>query len=517
MSWKDGLRARFSRHSDVVHAALFFGCFVVASIAGTQDMPVLSDNQHYFFIAERAASGVPPHISQFDPKNGLGMLITAGAIRIGRAVDIDDLVASRIVSVTAGALAIALIWPLARRLTGSATAGWIASAAMLSLNRFVLMAAMGSQPKVFLVLFVVGALLLVSVRRWFLAGLAAGAAFLCWQPAAALVVAGAVALLLGGAGRRAAGSFCMAVAMLLVGYEGYFMYNGVVAEQLSQAYWFPLQFMERPPTTPRPVLRRAGWVLGASQGLTFWSSVPLLFLAWLALLWSGWWRRSSNIARQMAARPDQIYFAFGAHAAFANCLMSFQGFPDRFLLDPFMAIAAGWLVVWLLGHIDSVSIAVKARHAVAALSLLGLLVLASSGHWNFRDIRGLSEQRKLGEAVGRLLDAGFSVYAVGCTHLLAFNHADNFTSYGFFFRGVPEFLQVSTGGRGYRPLRDGKLPDVILVSRGTYLKEQPWFETEYARAKREDFGNQSVQVWLRVRRENGGLSRDTPGPSGDSP
>jgi hypothetical protein len=155
--------------------------------------------------------------------------------------------------------------------------------------------------------------------------------------------------------------------------------------------------------------------------------------------------------------------------------------------------------------------------SVALAAVLGLVTLTISGHWDFRRIAGLSEQQRLGAAVGRLIDGGFSVYAVGCTHLLAFNHVDNFTSFGFFFRGVPEYLQVSTGGRGYRPLRDGAPPDVILVSRGTYLKEQPWFEQEYVHAKRDDFGNQSVEVWLRVRRGRGAVSSDSPGISTAAP
>jgi hypothetical protein len=517
MSGKRAWREWCVRHPDLVHGALFFAFFVAASVAGMYDMPLAADNQHYFFIAERAASGVPPHVSQLDPKNALGMLVTAAAIVAGRLVGVDDLLASRVVSVFAGALAIALVGPLARRLTGSTIAAWVASIAMLSLNRFVLMAAMGSQPKVFLVLFVVASLLLVSLRRPALAGLAAGAAFLCWQPAAALVAAGALALLLGGAGKRAAASFVAAAVASFVAYEGYFLYHGVLVEQLTQAYLFPLQFMESAPTKLRPVLRRAAWVLGVSEGLTLWSLVPLLFVVWLVLLWSRSWRRSPDPAYSMTKRSDRIYFALASHAALANCLLSYQGFPDRFFLDPFMAISSGWLIAGGLARFEAGPVAVKTRRGVAALSLVALSLLAALGHWDYRYLRGLHAQRKLGEAVGKLLDAGFGVYAVGCTHLLAFNHVDNFTPYGFFFRGVAESLQVGTGGRGYRPLRDGKMPDVILISRGTYLREQPWFEAEYARAKRDDFGNQSVQVWLRVRRGSGSVSRDIPAISADSP
>jgi len=502
------IRAWCERYSDVLHTVFFFACFVVASVAGTRDLPLLSDSQHYFFITERAASGLPPHVSQFDPKNALGVLIPAGAIRIGRMTGVDDLLATRIASVAAGALAVALVWPLARRLTGSTAASWIACVAMLSLNRFVLVAAMGSQPKVFLVLFVVGSLLLFSMRRWVFAGLAAGAAFLCWQPAGALVVAGGIASLLCGAGRRATVSFLLAAVVTFFCHEAYFVYHGILTEQLAQAYWFPMHFMEKPPTALRAVFRRATWVLGASQGLTFWSVVPVLFLVWIGVFWAGWWRRGSMVANEMGGRPDRMYFTLAAHAALANCLLSFQGFPDRFFLDPFMAISAGWLVARPLTRITLAWAGDKGRRVVASVALAGLAVLAFSGHWNFRDLQGLSRQRKGADAVGKLLDAGFGVYAVGCTHLLAFNHADNFTRYGFFFRGVAEFLQVSTGGRGYRPLRDGEMPDVILVSRGNYIEEQPWFHTEYARAQSEDFGGEPVRVWLRVRRGSRASIRD---------
>ena len=152
-------------------------------------------------------------------------------------------------------------------------------------------------------------------------------------------------------------------------------------------------------------------------------AVPLLFVAWLVRLWSGWWRRSSAVALELARRPDRIYFALGAHAALANCLVSYQGFPDRFFLDPFMVVAAGWLTARALARVEAHPRAARAPAAVAAASLLGLAILAVRGHWNWRDLRGLSEQRRLGTAVGKLIDAGFSIYAVGCTHLLAFNHA----------------------------------------------------------------------------------------------
>lgn len=498
---------RLRRHQGLLCGGLFFGFFVVASAVGSPDLPLLSDSQHYFFIAERAAAGVPPHVSQFDPKNGLSMLISAGAMRAGRLAGIDDVTASRILSVLAGALATGLVWPVTRRLTGSALAAWVASTSMLALNRFAFLAAMGSQPKTLLVLFLLLSFLWLSRSRCTLAGAAAGAAFLCWQPAAMLVVAGPVALVAGGARKRAALEFLAAAMLLIAAYEAYYVYHGALAVQLEQAFLFPMHYMEELPKTLRPVLRRGRWVLSIADGVRPESVVPLLFVAWLAVVWSGWWRRGSKVARAARGRPDRIYLALAAHGALANCLVSYQGFPDRFLLDPMMGIAAGWMVAggiamcerrWRFRGAES-----AATVACAAL----VAVLAVRGHWNFRELRGLSAQRHLAETIGRFLDAGYTVYAVGCTHLLAFNHANNHTPFGFFFRGVAEYLQVKTSGRSYRPLKDGRLPDIILLSRAKYLPDQPWFQRNYVRAKRDDFGEQMVQVWLRLRSRSQTQSR----------
>jgi hypothetical protein len=495
------------RHGNLLWGGSFFALFLSLSTFGSYDTPLLSDSQHYFFIAERAASGVPPHVSHFDPKNALSMLVSAGAMRVGRVVGVDDVTASRVVSIAAAALAIGLTWTVAQRITGSVTAAWVATAGMLSLYRFMFVAIMGSQPKILLVLFALLSLHFVSRERPVLSGLAAGAAFLCWQPAALLLAAGPIALWMGGRGVREAAVFLLSSLLPLVVYEGYYIQHGALAEQIEQAYRFPYHYMDSFPSSMRPVWRRARWVLSISRGIDHASIVPMLFLAWLGLLWAGWWRKRSFVASEARGRPDRWYLALAAHGALASCLVSYQGFPDRFLLDPLMAIAAGWMVSGAATIVGR-RIGARRAHAVAVLGCVAsLVVLGARGHWDFRSITGLGEQRRLGEAVGHLIEAGYSVYAVGCTHLLAFHHVDNYTPFGFFFRGVAEYLQVKTGGRGYVPLRDGKLPDVILVSRGKYVLDQPWFRQNYLRAKRDDFGRQSVQVWLRSRGEGETQSR----------
>jgi hypothetical protein len=500
MNRRVGLATSRSTHWDLVGAGVFFALFVALAVAGTNDAPILSDNQHYFFIAERAASGIPPHVSHFDPKNALSMLITAGAINVSRALGGDDLEASRVLSMLVAALAVALLWPLARKLTGSAVAALIACTGMLSLNRFMFMAIMGSQPKVFLVFFVVLSMYALASGRHGWAGVAASAAFLCWQPALALVAAGPLAIWAGGGGRRAGFVFLAAAFVPVLLYEAYFFHHDALGQQLFQAYAFPSSYMESMPTKLAPVIRRTRWFLGIANGFQTTSIVPVGFLIWLAVVWSGWWRPGSRVFRAARGRPDRIYLALIAHAAALLCVQSYQGFPDRFFLEPSMVLATGWVGAWIVASMSRAVRITVGPGLVAAGCAVVLVVLAADGHWDFRRINGLAEQRRLGEAVGRLLDAGYSVYAVGCTHLLAFNRTDNYTPFGFFFRGVGEYIQVKTSGRDYRPLRDGKPPRIILLSRGKYFDELQWFRRRYVRAKRDDFTGQSIEVWLRKTR-----------------
>lgn len=506
-------RAQAIFRSDYFFAALFFALFVAVVVFGTEDAPLLADNQHYFFIAERAAAGVPPHISQFDPKNALGTLVTAGAMLAGRSFGIDDVTASRIVSVAAGALAIALIWPLARRITGSRTASWVAVVGMLSLQRFIFMSAMGSQPKIFLVALLEASMLAMSIGRPAWAGATAAGAFLCWQPAIVLLVTGPIALLLArGAVRRRdsirrAAVFVLAAVVPIVAYEAYFIYHDALADQIEQAFVFPARYMESLPRTLDPILRRASWTFAVSHGIEEGSIVPLAFVVALVVVWLAILRRDPRVKESLSGRPDRLYFFITAHIALASCLVSFQGYPDRFWLDPLMATGAGWLFA-LAADWFSVRAAAIPWHAGVRAACVGALVwMAVDGQWNFRGLDGLGAQRNAAAALGEILDSGYSVYAVGCTHLLAMNHRDNFSPYGFFFRGVDDYLYAQTQGRGFRPRKDGAPPDVILVSRGKYIQKQRWFVRDYVHVKREEFTSQMIQVYLRGELFTGDVNR----------
>jgi hypothetical protein len=175
-------------------------------------------------------------------------------------------------------------------------------------------------------------------------------------------------------------------------------------------------------------------------------------------------------------------------------LWNYQGFPDRFLLLPFLAVLTGvaFAAPTFLARGARTRTAGRVASGVAVFVLIVVLRLDridASGTFT------LQEQYRLGEHVGRMLADGHTVWAVGCTHLLAFNHVNNYLPYGFFFRGMDRYLRKVHGVRVFRPLRAGVLPEIILVSRGRARHSDHWLEQEYEAVRSRDFGHQGIHVY----------------------
>ena len=116
----------------------------------------------------------------------------------------------------------------------------------------------------------------------------------------------------------------------------------------------------------------------------------------------------------------------------------------------------------------------------------------------------LADQRRAAERVGAWVEDGRGVYAVGSTHLLALNRAPNWLPYSFFFRGVDSWLVDRTGyvrevagGPAFHPERRGRLPRVVLTSRGWPVGWPGWLERRYRNVTGPIFEQQGVEVWRR--------------------
>jgi hypothetical protein len=107
----------------------------------------------------------------------------------------------------------------------------------------------------------------------------------------------------------------------------------------------------------------------------------------------------------------------------------------------------------------------------------------------------LERQRQLAHEVKKLADERGSVWAFGCLHLLAFNRMENFLPYGMLIDPKLRAYILSKSQDGlFIPLRNGKLPDVILAARGGERQLMPWLPRVYEVQKRPDFKASGIQV-----------------------
>ncbi|RMF22708.1 MAG: hypothetical protein D6760_06910, partial [Deltaproteobacteria bacterium] len=362
------------------------------------------DNQAFFYVAERVAAGTPPHVSLVNHKLALAMLVSGWAMNAGRMVGLDDVMSVRLLSMAVAAGGVVLLWQLARRLLDGGRAALLALLIMLSSWDFFLQACMGVRPQVFVVFFMLLALVSVAHCRHLTAGAAAAAAFLCWQPA--VVVLGAVLFATRLAeGRRATGRLVCAFAATCVLYETYFVWHGAAGEQLYQNF---VMAFDGAGGRKRSLAEAVAFLLGRgtySSAIRTGSAVAFFALLASRLLMncgpsiglirvegkarnrrhSGatsrfrnasidlnegagrreWVcqqpgraaaaaaRRRPETMRTMCARPECVATACCAAGALVVTLLDFQSYPDRFWLLPMYAIAGAWLLDRLAGVVES--------------------------------------------------------------------------------------------------------------------------------------------------------------------
>lgn len=493
-------------------------------------LPLTGDNQLYFFVAERAASGVPPHVSHVDPKHQLATLLTAGAITAGRAVGVDDVAAARIVSIAAASIAVALAadaaavvagalvaragvaaagargagvagaGALATSLSGAALAASVAApvaaAALLAMRGFAHHATVGSNPKVFLAMFVLlaqAAIARPSGRaRDAVAGLACGAAFLCWQPA--LVVVAAVAaegrLGPGGSWRRTARLLAWALLPVVL-YEAYFVSTGAAGEQLWQNWVMTLGSVHEAPRAWRSL----AFVLGEGRGAFVPRVAPTCLAVLVAFAVARLVRSPSRAIEQLRSRDGLVAFAVGAAGATMFTLYDHQGVPDLFFPAPYFAIAAGVVAARVAGAASR--FAPRATPAAVLVVLLVMLALQLRRDEARRHDVGydLADQRRLAAELLAEHEAGGSVWAYGAVHLLALAHLDNHVPLALFFDDVASVVDVGE----FRPLKDGRLPSLIVQGRRRFPDDAAYLGERYEPATTAEFAGQDLRLWRRVR------------------
>lgn len=455
------------------------------------------DNQVYFYVAERVAAGVPPHVSLLDHKHALAAMLSGWAMVGGRALGVDDVLAVRALSIAVAALVPPAVWSVTLRLTSIPLAAHLAAFVALSFDDFFSQGAAGVRPQVFMAAFLAQSFAALAKGRTGFAGALSIAAFLCWQPALLGFGSTLLALLVACGIGAPTWRYALGGVAVFAGYEAYFWIHGALYEQLFQSYVLrsDVSGLVIPPVADslRFVLRDGRWGLGAAIAIpaTYLAAtvavLPIALFKWRPA-WA--WLRSDPL-------PAAVLLTSAATLAFT--FVDHQAYPDRFVLQPFVAIAAGvvWGGVswWILSTVAGASRGAR----IGSLVFMSLALLtATSGRTSFplREALTLSSQRELAQRTYALGVHYGPVWAIGCPHILALDRAENHDPVALVIDPkVQAYLMKDRGEAGYRPERG--MPAVVITSRGREESTLPWLRKEYWPVRDEPFNDQGIRVWLR--------------------
>ena len=476
---------------------LLVGIYAVWA-AAPQLRPITIDNQLYYYVAEQVADGVPPHVSLVDHKHALSSLISGAAIAVGRLFHVDDVFASRLISVAFAALVAPGLWIVAYRLTQNAVVAHLAAGFMLTFGDYFAQASMGVRPQVFMAAFVVFALVALARDRWALAGALALSGFLCWQPALLVFGAIAAALLVAYPPHRPLVRFLAAGVAVMLCYEAYFLLEGALREQLYQSFVMAGNVSRyKMPAISESfhfVLRGQTW------GAGWWITIPALYLAFLVALGAEVY--SAPRAAFDFARRNSLATALGlsAIATLAFTFIDHQAYPDRYFIQPFVALSSGVVVGWLLCRITRERIvSAKAKLRFSGVVFIVALALSASTvvPLRMRASAGIDGQRELARHTKKIGARYGDVWAVGAPHLLALNREANYDPIGMVLDPRVRAYAAKLGVDGvYRP-QGGKMPAVMLTSRGGIKQAFPWLKAEYRKVSDTALNKQGIAVWIR--------------------
>ncbi|HYC01260.1 MAG TPA: hypothetical protein VEC57_19160 [Candidatus Limnocylindrales bacterium] len=468
--------------------AFYFALTLAACVgAGVFSRPVVADNRLYFFMAERAASGTPPHVSMIDTKSQLATLLGGAAIAIGRSAGVDDVHAGRAASVVAASAAVAGTALLAASVAGSSVAGAIAALALLSTRGFVDHAAIGFNPKIFLAAFLVWAHWVCARNRPGAAGFLAGCAFLCWQPGLLGIAAVAAETLLRHGVRRCA-TVIMAALLPIALYQAYFLANDAVGEQLVQTYVMTLG----------SVHTRVAWapsllfLLTEARGHLPLRLAPLLCtvtIAASALIAITRPRRALAMLQRQGAAISLLVAGAGA---VLFTLYDHQGVPDLFFPAPYVAIGAGIAIA--AAARSAAVVGERAAAAVTVIAVAALMVQLHGGGVQLpRSGRTLAEQRELAAVLADLGEQHGGVWAYEAVHLLALAHLENWVPVAQLYDDVASVMDI----HAYRPQRDGRMPGIIVRGRGR-LPGFDGYAAVYERIANPAFGRDGLRLYRKL-------------------
>ena len=362
-----------------------------------------------------------------------------------------------------GAAGPALLYLLCRTRMG-VIASLAAAVFMLSFDQWVVASVEGVRPKVFTTTLGLASLLASSHRRWLAAGVAGGAATLCWQPGLVFLVGSLWALRTEERDQRT-----HALAWIAVGAAvaptlllGWLAMVGALRDFYAQSILFNFHYIRLHARSPEGMLRRLLKLAGT------WNRAELFLLA-PALL---------GAVLQRSRVPGGLMVAGAAYLALA--FVSFQAWPDMIL---FSAPTAALLATGLTGLVPA-----SARWQALVLALaVALAARPSSGR--LEPPITFDEQSRFMHSLAAELGEEDTVLVISLPEFMIHTGRRSVWKWPYMWFGVDRFAAELTPGGFDAMLAElsRRPPGLILIARRWQgpLREQfdAWAAARYRRTR----------------------------------
>jgi hypothetical protein len=241
-----------------------------------------------------------------------------------------------------------------------------------------------------------------------------------------------------------------------------------------------------------------------------------MFLATLAYGWAWLVVRPRRAVALLTSRRDLLAVVLALHAVLAFTLADHQAYPDRFFVEPYVALVWGMVFggLWaLVSRRVGRPATLRWLTPVAwALMLVVTVALVTSkpGRWAERRV-GLAEQRRLAGELASMKEEYGSVWVLGSLHLLGLARTTNYSPVGLFIDPrVRAYLRYAEHPGEFHPPTESpdEKPAVIVATRVNERGLMRWIDREYRRLPVPVFEEAKVRVWLRNDLEERAVSEE---------
>lgn len=470
------LLSRFSSRPALVFLVFLMGATVMLMYRPFSQMEG-GDDAIWDYISQSIVRGQAPYRDVIENKAPGAGYLSALMIQAGKLAGLRDVIAIRSGYVGLAALLCVLTYLVGETYLHSRLAATVAFLVPLLSTDFAVMLISGTRPKLPMIIFGLGALLLIAKDKPFWAGFCSMLSCLCWQPG--LLFTGTAVLIFskyltswrdGRAVKVLAGAAVPLIIMI-----SYFYGIGALDDLWQRTIDYNVRvYMPEGNLGAGRAVARLWYLMNKAMGSSIiWVELSALGFLLFAIrqVWSK--LRAANALTARESFKDALLIPPVVYLIFH--VISYPGEDDLIPLFPFIGLFAASLfleVARLIGSVGFLREKFPSFRFAECLLVIPICiaivpVVSRAATYELEEGRTLAGQRRAFEAISDVLGPNDRIYVHGTLEILVLLNKPNLNPYILLSRGTDDYVARKLPG-GFKDLlqqMEAEAPKVISLSR----------------------------------------------------